>query len=44
VLSDPFKFQFDSFDAELGQQLGEVMGKTTTAILGRVTYTEWAGY
>lgn len=44
VVESPDKFQFDSFDDELGQMLGEVMGKTTTAILGRVSYTEWAAY
>lgn len=44
VVSDPNLFQFDSFDDELGQLLGEVMTTTTSAVLGRVTYTEWAEY
>lgn len=44
VVESPDKFQFDSFDEELGQMLGEFMSKTTAAIMGRVTYTEWASY
>jgi dihydrofolate reductase len=44
VVERPDTFQFDSFDAELGQLMGEFMSKTTAAILGRVTYSEWAGY
>lgn len=44
VVESPDTFQFDSFDEELGQFLGGFMGKTTTAILGRVSYTEWAAY
>jgi dihydrofolate reductase len=44
VVEAPNTFQFDSFDNDLGQMLGEVMGKTTTVLLGRVSYEEWAGY
>ncbi|MDR3475588.1 MAG: dihydrofolate reductase family protein [Devosia sp.] len=44
VVEAPFKFQFDSFDAELGAMLGEIMAATDTVILGRVGYEEWAGY
>lgn len=44
VVEAPDTFQFDSFDDELGQMLGEVMGNTTTVLLGRVSYEEWAGY
>ncbi len=44
VVEAPFKFQFDSFDDELGAELGKVMGSTDTVILGRVGYEEWAGY
>lgn len=44
VVEAPNTFQFDSFDDELGQMLGEVIGNTTSVILGRVSYEEWAGY
>ena len=44
VVEAPDTFQFDSFDDDLGQMLGEVMGNTTTVLLGRVSYEEWAGY
>jgi dihydrofolate reductase len=44
VVEAPGTFQFDSFDDELGQMLGEVIGSTTSVILGRVSYEEWAGY
>jgi dihydrofolate reductase len=44
VVEAPFKFQFDSFDDELGAVLGQVMASTDTVILGRVGYEEWAGY
>ena len=44
VVEAPFKFQFDSFDDELGAELGKVMGSTDTVLLGRVGYEEWAGF
>lgn len=44
VVQDPFKFQFDSFDDELGALLGGVMGKVDTVLMGRVGWQEWAGY
>lgn len=44
VVEAPFKFQFDSFDAELGDALDAIMGRTEDVILGRVGYDEWAGY
>jgi len=44
VVESPNLFQFDSFDDDLGRQLGEVMSQTTTVLLGRVSYVEWAGY
>lgn len=44
VVEAPDQWQFDAFDAELGQMLGEVMGKVDTVLLGRVGYEEWAGY
>lgn len=44
VAEAPDTFQHDSFDAELGAGLGAFIGSTTDAVLGRVGYTEWAGY
>lgn len=44
VVEAPDQWQFDSFDAELGEMLGGVMARVDTVILGRVGYTEWAGY
>ena len=44
VVEAPYKFQFDSFDDELGAELGKVMGSTDSVILGRVGYEEWAAY
>ncbi|MBX7443015.1 MULTISPECIES: dihydrofolate reductase family protein [unclassified Arthrobacter] len=44
VVSDPFKFQFDSFDEELGQGLATMINTVDTVVLGRVSYQEWAGY
>ncbi|KFC68601.1 Dihydrofolate reductase [Devosia sp. LC5] len=44
VVEAPDRWQFDAFDAELGQLLGSVMGKVDTVLLGRVGYEEWAGY
>jgi dihydrofolate reductase len=44
VVSDPYKFQFDSFDDELGEGLTKMMETVDTVVLGRVSYQEWAGY
>jgi dihydrofolate reductase len=44
VVEAPFNFQFDSFDDELGAELGKVMGATDTVLLGRVGYEDWAGF
>ena len=44
VVSDPFKFQFDSFDDELGQGMARMIDTVDTVVLGRVSYQEWAGY
>jgi dihydrofolate reductase len=44
VVEAPNEFQFDSFDAELGEELGGVMGNVSTVLMGRVGYQEWAGY
>ncbi|MGV3491663.1 MAG: dihydrofolate reductase family protein [Devosia sp.] len=44
TIESPNLFQFDSFDAELGELLGGVMANVDTVIMGRVGYTDWAGY
>jgi dihydrofolate reductase len=44
VVEDPFKWQFDSFDEELGAGMGEMMERIDTALLGRVGYQQWAEY
>ena len=44
VVQDPFKFQFDSFDDELGKGLTKMITTVDTVVLGRVSYQEWAGY
>ncbi|MEV4990375.1 dihydrofolate reductase family protein [Pseudarthrobacter sp. LMD1-1-1.1] len=44
VVSEPFKFQFDSFDEELGAGLATMINTVDTVILGRVSYQEWADY
>lgn len=44
VVDAPYKFQFDSFDDDLGRILTSVMATTDTVLLGRVGYEEWAGY
>ena len=36
VVEDPFRWQFDSFDEELGAGMGEMMG--------RIGYEQWAQY
>lgn len=42
VVEAPDLWQFDSFDDELGQMLGAIIGRTDTVILGRVGYEAWA--
>ena len=44
VVQDPFKFQFDSFDDELGTGLTKMVNSVDSVVLGRVSYQEWAGY
>ncbi len=44
IVSDPYKFQFDSFDDELGVGLTKMMETVDTVVLGRVSYQEWAAY
>ncbi|MGN8049016.1 dihydrofolate reductase family protein [Curtobacterium sp. 22159] len=42
VVQDPFRFQFDSFDDELGAGMGAFMARTDTVLLGKNSYLEWA--
>jgi len=42
VVQDPFTFQYDSFDDELGAGMGAFMSRTDTVLLGRNSYLEWA--
>ena len=44
VVSDPFLWQFDSFDDDLGKGMTGMMERVDTVVLGRVSYQEWAGY
>lgn len=44
VVESPNLWQFDSFDAEMGEEMGAMMGRVDTVLLGRVGYAEWAGY
>ena len=44
VVQDPFKFQFDSFDEDLGKGLTKMINTVDTVVLGRVSYQEWASY
>lgn len=44
VASDPFTFQYDSFDEELGELMTQGIARIDDVLLGRVTYEEWAQY
>lgn len=44
AVEGPDQWQFDSFDAELGDLMNRVIGSIDDALLGRVTYQEWAAY
>lgn len=44
IASDPFNFQFDSFDQKMGEWMTAAIGGVDDCILGRVTYQEWEGY
>jgi dihydrofolate reductase len=44
AVQSPNEWQGDAFDDDLGQLLTEIISKADAVILGRVTYTEWAGY
>lgn len=42
--ADPYLFQHDSFDDDLGRLMEAGIAAIDTNLMGRVTYTEWAGY
>lgn len=44
VVEAPYKFQFDSFDEGLGEMLTAIQDETDTVLMGRVGWSEWAGY
>lgn len=44
VVEAPNLWQFDSFDDELGAELGGMIGGTDTVLLGRVGYQQWSEY
>ncbi|MGP4033554.1 dihydrofolate reductase family protein [Pseudarthrobacter sp. 1C304] len=44
VVEDPFRWQFDSFDEELGAGMGQMMARIDAGLLGRVGYQQWADY
>lgn len=44
VAEAPNLFQYDSFDDELGQLMGETMAAVDTVLLGRQGYQEWSGF
>ena len=43
VVESPDQWQF-AFDEEMGAALATTLETSDTVLLGRVTYTEWAGY
>ena len=42
VVQDPYEFQYDSFDDELGAAMTAWMAATDTVLLGRNSYLEWS--
>lgn len=44
VVSDPYLFQFDSFDDDVAGSLTSLISRVDTVILGRVGYLDWYGY
>lgn len=44
VAGDPFRFQYDSFDDDLGMLMTETIERCDAAVMGRVTYQQWAEY
>ena len=42
VVEAPNEWQFDSFDDEMGQEMGAMIGRVDTVILGRNGYSQWS--
>lgn len=42
VVDEPYRFQYDSFDDELGAGMAAFMSRTDTVLLGRNSYLEWS--
>ena len=41
VVEAPHLWQFDAFDADMGEAMSAHMAAEDTVLLGRVTYEEW---
>ncbi|MEA9983829.1 dihydrofolate reductase family protein [Subtercola sp. RTI3] len=44
VVEAPNLWQGDSFDAELGDEMGSLLARVDSVILGRIGYQQWSGY
>lgn len=44
VVEAPYEWQFDLFDQDMDRVMQQWMDGTDTALMGRVTYEDWAGY
>ncbi len=44
VVEAPNLWRFDSFDAEVGAEMGAMIGRTDTVLLGWVGYQQWADF
>lgn len=44
AVDEPYRFQFDSFDAGLGEAMERNLAPVDAMLLGRVLYEEWASY
>ena len=42
VVESPNRWQFDSFDGELGAAMGAMIGSVDTAVFGRVGFEDWS--
>ncbi len=44
VTEAPDQWQFDNFDEDMGKAMDDALAEIDTALLGRVTYQDWASY
>lgn len=44
VVEAPHLWQFDSFDAELGEEMTDMLARVDTVLIGRVGYEQWSEY